>query len=444
MNGFCGLSHDDILELHSQLLKEYDALKAKGLKLDMSRGRPCAEQLSLSNALLNLPVPEDLATTGDVEARTYGELAGLYQSRKFFAELLGVDAEEVFVGGNSSLNLMYDIISKAYTHGLLKSVTPWCKLDKVKFLCPAPGYDRHFAISESFGMELITIDMTQHGPDMDAVEAYVKDPAVKGIWCVPKFSNPTGAVYSDKVINRFARLKPAAEDFIIMWDNAYAIHEIEGEFKPLPDIISLCRAAGNPHMVFEFTSTSKITFPGSGVAAFACSRENLEHMRKLYSIQTIGYDKLNQLRHVLFLKDMAHTLEHMKQHAKYLKQRFDIVQAHLDRELKPCGLVDYEMPKGGYFISVRLPAGCARKVCLLAQAAGVMLTKAGACFPYGVDPLDSQLRLAPSNLSLEDLELAMQVFCVCVKLAALEAAQNKFDQHVWRGLKTADCCSSSI
>ena len=299
-------------------LKEYESCKAKGLKLDMSRGKPSRAQVALSNDMLNIDVVSNAVTDG-IDAFNYGGLDGLPICRRFFADTLGVKPEQVFVGGNASLQLMYDAIAKAYTHGLLHSEKPWSKLDKIKWLCPAPGYDRHFKVTQAFGMELITVPMNDDGPDMDMVEEVVKDPAVKGMWCVPKYSNPDGIVYSDEVIDRIAHLKPAAADFLLMWDNAYCIHEFDGEFRPFRDILTLCSEAGNPDMVFEFASTSKITFPGSGVACFACSEANMAYMKKLISAQTISFDKINQLRHALFLKDRATALVHMKKHAEFLK-----------------------------------------------------------------------------------------------------------------------------
>ena len=302
-------------------LKEYESCKAKGLKLDMSRGKPSRAQVALSNDMLNIDVVSNAVTDG-IDAFNYGGLDGLPICRRFFADTLGVKPEQVFVGGNASLQLMYDTIAKAYTHGLLHSEKPWSKLDKIKWLCPAPGYDRHFKVTQAFGMELITVPMNDDGPDMDMVEEVLKDPAVKGMWCVPKYSNPDGIVYSDEVIDRIAHLKPAAADFLLMWDNAYCIHEFDGEFRPFRDILTLCSEAGNPDMVFEFASTSKITFPGSGVACFACSEANMAYMKKLISAQTISFDKINQLRHALFLKDRATALVHMKKHAEFLKRAF--------------------------------------------------------------------------------------------------------------------------
>ena len=347
-------------------------------------------------------------------------LPGLPAARALFADILGCKPSQVFAGGNSSLQLMYDTVCKAYTHGLLHSPRPWCREEQVKWLCPAPGYDRHFRVTESFGFQLLTIPMTGTGPDMDAVEEAVKDPAVKGIWCVPKYSNPDGIIYSDETIRRIAALKPAAPDFTVMWDNAYCVHEFEGDYVPFPDILSLCQEAGNPDMVFEFASTSKITLPGAGVACFACSEANMAHMEKLLTPQVISYDKVNQQRHVLYLKDKAHTLELMKKHAAVMGPKFRAVTDALDREIAPLGIASWQHPKGGYFVSLNALPGTARRTLALCKEAGVTMTGAGATFPYGKDPLDTNIRIAPSLPPVEELEAAIAVFCVCLRLAALE------------------------
>ena len=398
----------------------FDDLKAQALKLNMARGKPGKEQLDLvSDILTVLQTPEDCQVDG-IDARNYGELTGLPSAKALWADILGCKPEECFIGGNASLTLMYDTISKAYTHGLLHSRTPWCKLDTVKWLCPSPGYDRHFKVTESFGFELITVPMTPTGPDMDLVEELVKDSAVKGMWCVPKYSNPDGIIYSDETIDRIAHLKPAAPDFTLMWDNAYCIHEFEGEFVPFRDILTLCREAGNPDMVFEFASTSKVTLPGAGVSVMAASVANQKYMEKLISIQTISYDKVNALRHVRYLKDKAHTLELMQKHAKILAPKFRCVLDSLDREIAPLGIAQWERPKGGYFISVNTAPGLAKRTLALCREAGVVMTGAGATFPYGVDPQDSNIRIAPSLPPVRELEQAMDVFCTSLKLAALE------------------------
>lgn len=407
-------------EEYQAVTRTYEDLKARGLKLNMARGKPGKEQLDMVSGLLSVVVdPADCLTDG-VDVRNYGEVSGLPCAKRYFAEILGCRPEECFIGGNASLALMYDTIAKAYTHGLLRSEKPWGKLDKVKFLCPSPGYDRHFKISESFGMELITIPMTESGPDMDAVEEAVKDPAVKGMWCVPKYSNPQGIIYSEETVNHIARLKPAAPDFALMWDNAYCIHEFDGPFVPFRDIISLCREAGNPHMVYEFASTSKVTFPGAGVAAMAASEENIQYMVSLITFQTISYDKVNQLRHVRYLQDKAHTLELMERHAAIMKPKFDTVLGALDREIAPLGIASWTRPKGGYFISVDTLDGLAKRTLALCKEAGVVMTGAGATFPYGVDPRDRNIRIAPSMPPVEELEAAIAVFCTCLKMAALE------------------------
>lgn len=398
----------------------FDDLKEQALKLNMARGKPGKEQLDLvSDILTVLQTPEDCQVDG-IDARNYGELTGLPSAKALWADILGCKPEECFIGGNASLTLMYDTISKAYTHGLLHSRTPWCKLDTVKWLCPSPGYDRHFKVTESFGFELITVPMTPTGPNMDMVEELVKDSAVKGMWCVPKYSNPDGIIYSDETIDRIAHLRPAAPDFTLMWDNAYCIHEFEGEFVPFRDILTLCREAGNPDMVFEFASTSKVTLPGAGVSVMAASVANQKYMEKLISIQTISYDKVNALRHVRYLKDKAHTLALMQKHAKILAPKFRCVLDSLDREIAPLGIAQWERPKGGYFISVNTAPGLAKRTLALCREAGVVMTGAGATFPYGIDPQDSNIRIAPSLPPVRELEQAMDVFCTSLKLAALE------------------------
>ena len=417
---YSSMSKAQLQAEYDAVAKDFEALKAKGLKLDMSRGKPSKDQLDLvSGILTTLTTPEECMAEG-TDVRNYGELAGLPCARKYFAEILGCQPDECFIGGNASLTLMYDTIAKAYTHGLLHSEKPWAKLDKVKFLCPAPGYDRHFKISQSFGMEMITIEMTETGPDMDAVEEAVKDPAVKGMWCVPKYSNPEGVVYSEETIRRIAGLKPAAPDFLLMWDNAYCIHEFDGDYVPFPDIIALCREAGNPDMVFEYASTSKVTFPGAGISVMASSVDNIKYMLSLLGIQTISYDKVNQLRHVRFLKDKATTLELMKKHAAIMKPKFDAVVSALDKEIAPLGIAQWKRPKGGYFVSVDTMDGLAKRTLALCKEAGVVMTGAGATFPYGVDPRDRNIRIAPSLPPVEELEQAIAVFCTCLKLAALE------------------------
>lgn len=420
MKPYAQLTPAERNEEYARLQTEFNALKDRGLSLNMARGKPGKQQLDLVSDIFGLmQKPEDYVS-GGIDVRNYGEMSGLPAARRLFAEILGCRPEQVFVGGNASLQLMYDTISKAYTHGLLRSPRPWCKEEAVKWLCPAPGYDRHFKITESFGFELITIPMTDNGPDMDAVEAAVQDPAVKGIWCVPKYSNPDGVIYSDETIRRMAALSPAAPDFLIMWDNAYCIHEFEGDYVEFPDILSLCAGAGRPDMVFEFASTSKVTLPGAGVACFACSEANMAYMEKLLTVQVISFDKVNQQRHVLYLKDKAHTLELMKKHAAIMAPKFRAVTDTLDREIAPLEIASWRRPKGGYFVSLNAMPGTAKRTLELCREAGVTMTGAGATFPYGKDPRDSNIRIAPSLPPVEELEAAIGVFCVCLKMAALE------------------------
>lgn len=411
----------------AQLQTEYKVLsdhfgtcKAQNLKLNMARGKPGASQLDIVNDILGCFVDPAECFTDGIDARNYGELAGLPVARAYWADVLGCKPEQTFMGGTSSLNLMFDVISRAFSHGLLHSPRPWCKEEVVKFLCPSPGYDRHFRVTETFGAQLITVPMTANGPDMDAVEELVKDPQVKGIWCVPKYSNPDGIIYSEDTVRRFANLKPAAPDFTIMWDNAYCVHEFDGEFIPFPDIISMCEAAGNPDMVFEFASTSKITFPGAGISVLASSEANIAYMTKLFGVQMISHDKINQLRHVKYLKDKAHTLELMKRHAAVLAPKFKVVADMLDEQIAPCGFAQWNRPKGGYFVSLNTMPGTAKRALALCKEAGVVMTDAGATFPYGKDPKDSNIRIAPSLPPVEELEKAMDVFCTCLKLAAIE------------------------
>ena len=414
------MSRSEQMEELQKQQANLEVLKAKGLKLDMSRGKPGKAQLDLvSDILTVLTDPTDCIVDG-TDVRNYGILAGLPAAKALFADVLGCKPEECFIGGTASLTLMYDTIAKAYTHGLLHSEKPWCKLDKVKFLCPAPGYDRHFKITESFGFELITVEMTPDGPDMDQVEELVKDPEVKGIWCVPKYSNPDGIIYSEETIRRFAHLKPAAPDFVLMWDNAYCVHEFDGDYVPFPDIISLCREAGNPDMVFEYASTSKITFPGAGISVMAASEANQKYMQKLLGVQMISYDKVNQLRHVKYLKNKEGTIAVMKKHAGVLGPKFKMVLDTLEREIAPLGIAEWQKPKGGYFVSVNTMDGIAKRTLALCKEAGVVMTSAGATFPYGKDPRDRNIRVAPSLPPVSELEQAMEVFCVSMKIAALE------------------------
>ncbi len=390
------------------------------LHLNMARGKPGAEQLDMVSDILTILSEPEACIDEDIDVRNYGGMDGIPSAKRLFAEILGTKPEEILVGGNSSLNLMYDLIAKAYTHGLLHSPQPWAKEPVIRFLCPAPGYDRHFKISASFGMELILIPMTESGPDMDAVEQAVRDPAVKGMWCVPKYSNPEGIIYSDTVVDRIAALQHAAPDFTLIWDNAYCIHEFSGEFVPLRDMLTLCRDAGNADMVYEFASTSKITFPGAGVAVMATSEANKSYLSSLLTVQTIGYDKVNQLRHVRYLKDRAHTLALMRRHAAILAPKFAVVLDALEREIAPLNIARWTHPKGGYFISLNAMPGTAKRTLALCREAGLTMTPAGATFPYGIDPNDSNIRIAPTLPPVGELQQAMEVFCLCLRLAALE------------------------
>ena len=408
----------------AKVTAEFEAWKAKNLKLNMARGKPCKAQLDMVSDILTVLTDPNECVDGGVEVRNYGELTGISSAKKLFAEILGCKPEQVFVGGNASLQLMYDTIAKAYTNGLLHREKPWCREEHIKWLCPAPGYDRHFKVTESFGFELITVPMTETGPNMDLVEQLIKDPSVKGMWNVPKYSNPDGIIYSAETVERLAKMKPATPDFLLMWDNAYCIHEFDGDFVPFPDILSECAKYGNADMVFEYASTSKITLPGDGVAVFACSEANMAYMTKLIGIQAISFDKINQLRHVKYLRDKAHTLELMKKHAAIMGPKFKLVTGKLEAEIAPLGLATWHDPKGGYFVSVNTLPGLAKRTLALCKEAGVVMTSAGATFPYGADPKDSNIRVAPSLPPLEELEQAMDVFCCCLKLAALEQMQK--------------------
>ena len=382
------MSKEELLALKESLNKEYAEAKSKGLALDMSRGKPSAKQLDVSLGLLDtINSSSDLKALDGTDCRNYGVLDGIPEAKKLMADMMGTTPDHVIVYGNASLNIMYDQISRAYTHGILGN-TPWCKLDKVKFLCPVPGYDRHFAITERFGIEMINIPMSESGPDMGMVEEYVsKDASVKGIWCVPKYSNPQGYTYSEETVKRMAALKPAAEDFRIFWDNAYVIHDLYDDNKDeIADIISECEKAGNPDMVFEFASTSKVSFPGSGIAALATSANNIADIKKQLTIQTIGHDKLNQLRHVRFFKDINGLKEHMRKHAEFMRPKFEAVESVLEEELGGLGIGSWTEPKGGYFISFEAMDGCAKAIVAKCKEAGVKLTGAGATFPYGKDP----------------------------------------------------------
>lgn len=415
-------SKEDLLALKSKLEAKFEEKKACGLQLDMSRGKPSTSQLDISLGLLDVLTSKSgfLASDG-LDCRNYGGLDGIPEAKQLMAEMMGTAPEHVIVFGNASLSIMYDSISRSYTHGVLGN-TPWCKLDKIKFLCPVPGYDRHFAITERFGIEMINIPMTQDGPDMDLVEDLVNhDETVKGIWCVPKYSNPQGINYSDDTVRRFASLKPAAKDFRIYWDNAYVIHHLyEDHQAEILDIISECEKAGNPDIVYEFASTSKVSFSGAGIAALAASKANLDDIKKQLTIQTIGYDKINQLRHVTYFKNLDGLKQHMKKHADEMRPKFEAVLDVLEKELADTGIASWEKPYGGYFISFNAMEGCAKKIVAKCKEAGVTLTGAGATYPYGKDPKDSNIRLAPSFPTLEELAQAADLFVLCVKLVSIE------------------------
>lgn len=412
-----------------ELEKEVVALKAQykkyqemDLHLNMARGKPCKEQLDLSMGMMDvLNSDEDLTCEDGTDCRNYGVLTGIEEAKVLIGDMMENNPDNIIIFGNSSLNVMYDTIARAYTHGIMGN-TPWCKLDKVKWLCPVPGYDRHFGITEHFGMEMIPIPMNENGPDMDLVEKYVsEDPTVKGIWCVPKYSNPTGISYSDEVVCKFARLKPAAADFRIFWDNAYGIHHLYDDADRqdyLVEILAECKKAGNPDMVYKFASTSKITFPGSGLAAMATSLNNLEDITKTMTHQTIGHDKVNQLRHVRFFGDIHGMTEHMKKHAEIIRPKFEAVEEIFDTELSGLGIAKWTIPNGGYFISFDALDGCAKKIVEKAKKAGVLMTDAGATWPYHNDPKDSNIRVAPTYPPLEDLKTAATLFALCVKLVS--------------------------
>lgn len=422
MKSYSELTRDELLTIKDELEKEYKEAASKGLKLDMSRGKPAAKQLDLSRDMLDVVnSSSDLKCEDGVDVRNYGILDGISEAKKIMADILGVSSDNVIVFGNASLNIMYDMVSRAMLFGILGS-TPWSKLDKVKFLCPVPGYDRHFAITELFGVEMINIPMKADGPDMDLVEKYVNnDESVKGIWCVPKYSNPQGITYSDEVVKRFATLKPAAKDFRIFWDNAYAIHDLyEDDKDELLEIFAECKKNGNEDMVYEFCSTSKVTFAGGGISALAASKSNIDDVKRTMTIQTIGHDKVNQLRHARYFKDINGVYDHMKKHAAILRPKFEAVINEFEKELSGLGIASWVKPKGGYFISFETMEGCAKAVVAKCKEAGVTLTGAGATYPYKKDPNDSNIRIAPSLPTEEELKQATELFILCVKLVSVD------------------------
>jgi len=422
MSFYSNLSKNELLSEIDKLEKRYNAFKEQNLKLDMTRGKPCSEQLDMSMEILDIPSKELRKAADGTDTFNYGILDGLPEAKALFAEMLEVDKSEIIIGGNSSLNLMYDTIARAMSLGILGS-TPWSKLDKVKFLCPSPGYDRHFAICELFGIEMIVVEMKQDGPDMDVVERLVADDeSIKGMWCVPKYSNPDGITYSDEVVDRIAALKPKAADFRVFWDNAYCVHHLSDKPDKLKNILTACKANGNDNLVYIFSSTSKITFPGAGVAMMAASVENLNGIRKSMAIQTIGHDKINQLRHVKYFKNLDGINAHMKKHANILKPKFDIVLQILEEELGGKGIASWNKPNGGYFVSLNTLDNCAKEVEKLSLEAGVVLTKAGATFPYGKDPRDRNIRIAPTLPPVEELKKAIEILSISVQLVSARKA----------------------
>ena len=427
MKAYKELEEKELLALKEDLDREYEKAKAKGLKLDMSRGKASVSQLNMEMDFLDIVNSStNIKTETGVDCRNYGLLDGIPEAKRLVADMIGVSEDMIIVFGNSSLNIMYDTVARCMLFGVLGS-TPWCKLDKVKFLCPVPGYDRHFSITEQFGIEMINIPMTPGGPDMDLIEKYVnEDPAVKGIWCVPKYSNPQGYTYSDETVRRFAALRPAAADFRIFWDNAYAVHDLyEQERDELLEIFEECRKNGNEDLVYEFCSTSKVTFPGSGISAIAASKANLDSIKSIMTIQTIGPDKLNQLRHVKYFKNIDGMWEHMKKHAAIMRPKFEAVLSVLEKELGGLEIGSWTRPRGGYFISFEAMEGCAKAIVNKCKEAGVVMTGAGATYPYKADPKDSNIRIAPTFPSQEELSVATDLFVLCVKLASVEKLLEK-------------------
>ena len=422
MKRYADMTAEELAEELKGLKQEYHRIQGMDLHLDMSRGKPCKEQLDLSMGLMDvLDSASDLTCEDGTDCRNYGQLTGIDEARVLLGDMMENNPNDIIIYGNSSLNVMYDTVSRAYTHGIMGN-TPWCKLDRVRFLCPSPGYDRHFAITEYFGIEMIPVPMTPTGPRMDIVETLVsQDESIKGIWCVPKYSNPQGYSYSDETVRRFARLKPAARDFRIFWDNAYGMHHLYDDHQDyLIEILAECKRAGNPDLVYKFSSTSKITFPGSGIAALATSPNNMEDIRVQLKHQTIGHDKVNQLRHVRFFRDIHGMVEHMRRHADILRPKFEMVESILDEELGGLDVGTWTKPLGGYFMSFESLPGCAKAIVARCKKAGVVLTPAGAAWPYGKDPQDTNIRIAPTFPSMADLENAAKLFALCVRLVSAE------------------------
>jgi DNA-binding transcriptional MocR family regulator len=421
MSEFANLTQDELKSLHAELSQAFEEKKSQGLSLDMTRGKPCSEQLDLSNALTTILKQDEFKSDGGVDCRNYGGLDGLPESKAIFSEILEIPADQVVISGNASLQIMNDTVSRAMTHGVPGSSAPWIKQEVVKFICPAPGYDRHFTICSHFGIEMITVENTSTGPDMDAVEALVKDDAsIKGIWIVPKYANPTGETCSDETVERLAKMETAASDFRIFWDNAYAVHHLTDTPDQLANLYVACEAAGNADRIFAFASFSKVTFAGSGISAFGASKTNVDWAKEHLFVQTIGPDKMNQLRHIRFFGNYEGVVAHMKKHAEILKPKFDAVAEILEKGLSGKGIATWTTPRGGYFISVDVLDNCAKAVVAKAAEAGVKLTKAGATFPNGEDPKDKNIRLAPTFPSAQDALAATEIFTICIQLVAVE------------------------
>lgn len=419
------MSKNELQILYNKLIEKYKIYKGKNLKLDMSRGKPSPQQLNLSMDLFNIQLNDSNINIDNIDIRNYGCLDGLPSVKKFFSNILNVDESEIIIGGNSSLNLMHDVISNLMLLPSNDNCKPWCKYDKIKFLCPVPGYDRHFSICEKFGIEMINIDMQSSGPDMDAIENLVSnDETIKGIWCVPQYSNPTGITYSNQTVKRFANLRPKAKDFKIFWDNAYILHHLYKQHPTLLNILTECKKTLKDDMVYIFSSTSKISFPGAGLAVIATSKQNINQLKKWFSIQTIGYNKINQIRHLLFFNNIEKLISHMEKHANILRPKFEIVENLLSKNMEGTGLATWSKPLGGYFISLNTLNGCAKKVVSLCKEAGVTFTSAGATFPYGKDPKDNNIRIAPSYPEINELEVSIELFCVAIKIASIEKLIN--------------------